>query len=136
MVEVLPRGSGRFTGRTAIPSGTVTRADVSMIGVSATTMPLTSPVGASGPSLGTIWPLPISRQSMESDYTYRVRWSPDDQEHVATVDEFPSLSWLDADPRAALEGIQHLVTEVLADMSKGMEEPPIPCDRRARGSRA
>lgn len=73
---------------------------------------------------------------MDADYTYRVRWSPDDQEHVATVDEFPSLSWLDADPRAALEGIQRLVTEVLADMSKGMEEPPIPCDRRTRGSRA
>lgn len=72
---------------------------------------------------------------MDADYTYRVRWSPDDQEHVATVDEFPSLSWLDADPRAALEGIQRLITEVLADMSKGMEEPPIPCDRRTGGSR-
>ena len=37
-------------------------------------------------------------------YTYRVRWSPVDQEHVGTVAEFPSLSWLDADPRAAFDG--------------------------------
>ena len=27
-------------------------------------------------------------------YTYRVAWSAEDGEHVATVAEFPSLSWL------------------------------------------
>ena len=27
-------------------------------------------------------------------YTYRVAWSVEDGEHVATVAEFPSLSWL------------------------------------------
>jgi hypothetical protein len=27
-------------------------------------------------------------------YIYRVAWSPEDGEHVATVAEFPSLSWL------------------------------------------
>lgn len=63
---------------------------------------------------------------MDADYTYRVRWSPDDQEHVATVDEFPSLSWLDADPREALNGIQNLVAEVLAEMTRTGEEPPTP----------
>ncbi len=26
-------------------------------------------------------------------YTYRVSWSAEDGEHVATVAEFPSLSW-------------------------------------------
>lgn len=60
------------------------------------------------------------------EYTYRVRWSPDDQRHVGTVAEFPSLSWIDADSRAAFEGVQHLVAEVLADMSRSGEEPPAP----------
>jgi predicted HicB family RNase H-like nuclease len=27
-------------------------------------------------------------------YTYRVAWSVEDGEHIATVAEFPSLSWL------------------------------------------
>lgn len=30
-------------------------------------------------------------------FTYQVSWSEEDQEYVATVAEFPSLSWLDAD---------------------------------------
>lgn len=58
-------------------------------------------------------------------YTYRVRWSPEDQEHVGTVAEFPSLSWLDADPRTAFDGIRNLVTEVLEDMAQTGEEPPV-----------
>ena len=29
-----------------------------------------------------------------SHYTYRVSWSADDAEYVATCAEFPSLSWL------------------------------------------
>lgn len=57
-------------------------------------------------------------------YTYRVRWSPEDQEHVGTVAEFPSLSWLDSDPRAAFDGIRNLVAEVLEDMAQTGEEPP------------
>lgn len=60
------------------------------------------------------------------DYTYLVLWSPDDQEHVGTVAEFPSLSWLDSDPREALDGIQNLVAEVLAEMTQTGEEPPTP----------
>src|ERR1039457_5270707 len=31
-------------------------------------------------------------------YTYRVAWSVEDGEHVATVAEFPSLSWLAPTP--------------------------------------
>lgn len=42
-------------------------------------------------------------------YTYRVTWSPDDQEYVGLCGEFPSLSWLAATPEAALKGIRHLV---------------------------
>lgn len=58
-------------------------------------------------------------------YTYRVRWSQADQEHIGTVAEFPSLSWLDADPRAAFDGIRNLVAEVLEDMAQTGEESPV-----------
>lgn len=58
-------------------------------------------------------------------YTYRVRWSSKDEEFVGTVAEFPSLSWLDADPRLAFDGIRTLVAEVLEDMAQTGEEPPI-----------
>ena len=34
-------------------------------------------------------------------YTYRVSWSSEDGEHLATVAEFPSLSWLDEGPSEA-----------------------------------
>lgn len=53
---------------------------------------------------------------MSTDYTYHVHWSSEDREHVGTVAEFPSLSWLDADPRAALDGIRNLATEALTDI--------------------
>src|SRR5699024_8948291 len=68
----------------------------------------------------------ISGSSPKEQYTYGVHWSPETQEHVGTVAEFPSMSWLDSDPRAALDGIQNLVAEVLAEMSQAREEPPHP----------
>ena len=49
-------------------------------------------------------------------YTYRVTWSPEDNEHVALCAEFPSLSWLAKTPESALKGIQKVVTDVVADM--------------------
>ena len=52
----------------------------------------------------------------DSHYTYRVTWSPDDREHVATCAEFPSLSWLDEDAVEALRGIRKLVAETIEDM--------------------
>ena len=38
-------------------------------------------------------------------YTYRVRWSPEDNEHVGSCVEFPSISWLAKTPEAALRGV-------------------------------
>ncbi len=35
-------------------------------------------------------------------YTYRVMWSEEDQEYIGLCAEFPSLSWLEEDPIAAL----------------------------------
>lgn len=42
-------------------------------------------------------------------YTYRVAWSVEDGEHVATVAEFPSLSWLAPTPVEALAGLANVV---------------------------
>jgi predicted HicB family RNase H-like nuclease len=57
-------------------------------------------------------------------YTYRVTWSPEDQEHVALCTEFPSLSWLAKTPEAALKGIQKIVAAVVADMQVSGEQVP------------
>ncbi|MBA3461260.1 MAG: toxin-antitoxin system HicB family antitoxin [Deltaproteobacteria bacterium] len=59
-------------------------------------------------------------------YTYRVRWSEEDQEHVGLVAEFPSLSWLAKSQGEALDGITKLVGEVLEDMVASKETPPAP----------
>ena len=57
-------------------------------------------------------------------YTYRVTWSPDDNEHVALCAEFPSLSWLAKTPESALKGIQKVVADVVADMLANGEAVP------------
>lgn len=59
-------------------------------------------------------------------YTYRVSWSPEDQEHVATCLEFPSLSWLAGDPIEALKGIRVVVRDTIADMQANGENVPPP----------
>ena len=58
------------------------------------------------------------------DYTYRVDWSDEDREFVATVDEFPSLSWLDASMQVAVESLKGVVAEVLEDMISRREDIP------------
>lgn len=59
-------------------------------------------------------------------YTYRVTWSPEDDEHVGLCAEFPSLSWLAKTPEAALKGIRQVVAESVADMKASGEEIPFP----------
>ena len=59
-------------------------------------------------------------------YTYRVTWSEDDQEHVGLCTEFPSLSWLEGTPEAALSGIRNVVRECIEDMQAQNEEIPEP----------
>jgi predicted HicB family RNase H-like nuclease len=67
-------------------------------------------------------------------YTYRVTWSPEDNEHIGLVSEFPSLSWLASDQVDALLGIRTLVDNVVAEMQESGEEPPIPiADRNYSG---
>ena len=67
-------------------------------------------------------------------YTYRVTWSPEDNEHVGLCAEFPSLSWLSKTPEAALRGVQKVVAEVVADMqANGESVPDALAERRYSG---
>jgi len=59
-------------------------------------------------------------------YTYRITWSEEDKEYVGLCAEFPSLSWLDKTPEAALRGIRKLVAEVVSDMLSNNEKVPQP----------
>ena len=59
-------------------------------------------------------------------YTYRVTWSPDNNEHPGLSAEFPSLSWLAKTPEAALKGIGNVVADVVADMQASGEPVPEP----------
>ena len=64
-------------------------------------------------------------------YTYRVRWSAEDNEYVATVAELPSLSWLESTPAAAIEGMLRLARETVAELEASGETPPEPLAMRA-----
>jgi predicted HicB family RNase H-like nuclease len=63
-------------------------------------------------------------------YTYRVTWSAEDEEYVATCLEFPSLSWLAHSRSDAIDGLERLVTEVVEDMVKHSEPVPQPLAER------
>jgi predicted HicB family RNase H-like nuclease len=63
---------------------------------------------------------------MSDHFTYRVSWSDEDNEHVGTCAEFPSLSHLAADSVDALRGIQALVNDVVSDMRANGEAVPEP----------
>jgi len=65
-----------------------------------------------------------------SHYTYRVTWSPEDNEHVGLCVEFPSLSWLAETPEQALTGIRQVVADVVADLqTNGEIIPPALADK-------
>lgn len=63
-------------------------------------------------------------------YAYRVQWSPEDGEYVATVLEFPSLSWLAENQAEALDGLVQVVQGVLEDMEHTGEKIPDPLSER------
>ncbi|HEX6497766.1 MAG TPA: toxin-antitoxin system HicB family antitoxin [Micromonosporaceae bacterium] len=66
-----------------------------------------------------------------SHYTYRVMWSAEDDEFVATCAEFPSLSWLASSQFEALQGLQDLLRDVIADMEEQGEQMPQPFAERS-----
>lgn len=63
-------------------------------------------------------------------YTYRAEWSPEDDEYVGLVAEFPSLSWLAPTAGEAIAGAERLVDDILADMKETGEIPPVPLTER------
>jgi len=65
-----------------------------------------------------------------TDYTFRVFWSEEDQEFVATVGEFPSLSFLDGDRHKAFDGIIDIVAEALELYAEDHETPPEPLGKK------
>jgi predicted HicB family RNase H-like nuclease len=66
-----------------------------------------------------------------SRYTYRVTWSVEDGEFVATCAEFPSLSWLVESQAAALQGLVDLVADTVADLESNGEDVPEPLSERS-----
>ena len=68
---------------------------------------------------------------MKDHYTYRVTWSPENEEFVGLCAEFPSLSWLSASPQEAFSGIRDLVSDCVADMQSNNEPIPEPIADRA-----
>lgn len=68
-------------------------------------------------------------------YTYRVTWSTEDDEYVATCLEFPSLSWLAESRSDAIDGLEALVADVVQDMQGNGEAVPEPiAERRYSGT--
>jgi len=63
-------------------------------------------------------------------YTYRIIWSEKDKEYAGLCAEFPSLSWLDESPEAALKGMIKVVEDVKKDMESHGEIPPEPLSLR------
>ena len=63
-------------------------------------------------------------------YTYRVTWSEEDGEFVATCAEYPSVSHLAASRADALSGIERLVADLVADQRQAGETPPEPFAER------
>jgi predicted HicB family RNase H-like nuclease len=66
-----------------------------------------------------------------SRYTYRVTWSVEDGEFVATCAEFPSLSWLADSQAAALQGLVDVVADAVADLVSQGEAVPEPLSERS-----
>jgi predicted HicB family RNase H-like nuclease len=66
-----------------------------------------------------------------SHYTYRVTWSAEDGEFLATCAEFPSLSWLASSQIEALQGLEGMLREVIADMEAQGEQVPEPFAERS-----
>ena len=73
--------------------------------------------------------------SAVAQYRYSVQWSPEDLEFVATVLEFPSLSWLDEDQFEALRGIERLVSDVIDELGKSGEPVPQPISTKTFSGR-
>ncbi|MBF6172239.1 type II toxin-antitoxin system HicB family antitoxin [Nocardia blacklockiae] len=67
-------------------------------------------------------------------YSFRVAWSPEDEEFVGRCLEFPSLSWLGGTVHEAFDGIVRLVADTVDDLERSGEVIPEPfADRTFSG---
>ncbi|HEX9668294.1 MAG TPA: toxin-antitoxin system HicB family antitoxin [Thermoanaerobaculia bacterium] len=64
-------------------------------------------------------------------YTYRVFWSPEDEEYVGVCAELPGLSWLDKDPQTTFLGIRQAAQEGIALLREHEDPIPQPLATRA-----
>ncbi len=64
-------------------------------------------------------------------YTYRVTWSVEDDEYVATCLELPSMSWLASTQEDALHGLRDAIDEVVDDLEASGEPVPDPLSSRS-----
>lgn len=72
-----------------------------------------------------------------SRYIYRVTWNQRARLFKATCVEFPTISWSDSTPEAALHGVRELVGDVSRAMLSAGEQIPEPlADAQARSWRA
>jgi len=58
------------------------------------------------------------------NYTYRAEWSTPHCQYRAICLEFPGLHAIALTPHEAIEGVQKLVTEILAEYADGNMDPP------------
>lgn len=65
-----------------------------------------------------------------SHYRYTVGWAPEDGEYVASVAEFPSLSFLAGTQEGALAGLEDVIEDVIEDLVESGEEVPVPLAER------
>lgn len=63
-------------------------------------------------------------------YSYQVEWNEEEESYIATVEEFPSLSWVAKEPHDALRGLAEMLVEVVVDMETSGEKVPVPYIRR------
>jgi hypothetical protein len=85
-------------------------------------------------------PLRIPRKrtlNKHRPHNYRVIWIDEYEEYVGLCDDYPSLSWVEKDPKSAMSGIMDLVADVDADlMSEAADEERGMIDRLAHDIRA
>lgn len=62
----------------------------------------------------------MTKCKLSKKYSFKVFWSKDDGEYVATCEEYPSMSWLDPDPSEALFG---LIVVLMEEERLDAEEP-------------
>ena len=55
-------------------------------------------------------------------FTIHVKFSEEDNEYVATCDEFPGLSWLDYSPAKAFYELNKLITQEIANTEYGNQK--------------